>query len=64
MCGSLLENGRFGARRGLEVGWDLAGWPSLLKMLEPKDPTYMSQEADFDAAENGPLKVGQQFAND
>ena len=36
--GSLLEKQSFWARRGLEVGWGLAGWPSLLKMLEPKDP--------------------------
>ena len=32
MCGSLLENGRFGGRRGRGVGWGLAGWPS-----EPKN---------------------------
>ena len=38
MCGSLFENEGFWARRGLEVGWGLAGCPSLLKMLEPKDP--------------------------
>ena len=31
--------GHFGrVEGGLEVGWGLAGWPSLLKMLEPKDP--------------------------
>ena len=37
-CGSLSKNQSLWARRGFELGWGMAGWPSLLKMLEPKDP--------------------------
>ena len=51
--GSLLEKQSFWARRGLEVGWGLAGWPSLLKMLEPKDPIFA--KIGVDTAEKEPL---------
>ena len=36
MCGSLLENGRFGGRGGRGAGWGLAGWPSELKNVGTK----------------------------
>ena len=51
MWGSLLENEWFWGCRGFEVGWGLVGWPSLLKMLEPKDPTGK------DRLEKGPSEV-------
>ena len=36
MCGSLLENGRFGGRRGPGAAWGLAGWASELKKVGTK----------------------------